>query len=262
MSGRWGRPLVRLDACESTNDLARLLAASGLPEGATVVARTQTRGRGRQGRVWISPEGGLWASLLLRPAVGAGWGRLALAIAVAVAETIEQAAAVRADIRWPNDVLVAGRKVAGVLLEGVPDAIIAGLGINANVAAEQFPAEVRDRAGSLHALTGRAIPLHPLLDTLLDRCGHWYTVWGNATDAAVREILEAWSDRDAVRGQRVVVHGVSGDLEGIAEGIDGEGALRLRTPEGTVRAIMAGDLVPVAFAQVSGETGRSTPSGV
>lgn len=250
----WGQPIVRVEVCESTNDLARLLAAAGLPDGTVVVAQTQARGRGRQGRSWTSPEGGLWCSLVLRPGAHAGGGRLSLAIAVAAAEAIEQATGVSAAIHWPNDVLVAGSKVAGVLLEGLPDAVIAGIGINANVTADQFSVEVRERAGSLHALTGRAIPLQPLLDALLERCAFWHALWRNPAEAAAAQILEAWSARDAIRGRRVRVHGATGDLEGIAEGVDGDGALRLRTPEGTVRAIVAADVVP--------GSGRSTPGDV
>ena len=262
MSHRWTGPIIRLDACESTNDLARLLASAGLPGGTVVVARTQARGRGRQGRSWSSPAGGLWASLLLRPGVHAAGGRLSLAIAVAAAEAVERAAAVQAAIHWPNDVLVAGRKVAGVLLEGVPDAVIAGIGINANVAADEFPVEVRDRAASLHALTGRAIPLQPLLDTLIERCAVWHALWLNPAETAAAQILEAWSARDAVRGRHVVVHTPTGDLEGIAEGVDDDGALRLRTPEGTVRGIIAADVVPMTHPRARAQGGRSTPGDV
>ncbi|HET8678909.1 MAG TPA: biotin--[acetyl-CoA-carboxylase] ligase, partial [bacterium] len=136
---RFGTPLVRVGELGSTNDLARVMADAGLPEGTVVVARRQTQGRGRHGHTWASPPGGLWCSLVLRPARDAGWGRLSLAMAVATCEAVDEVAGIRSAIRWPNDVVINGRKVAGILLEGAPNALVVGIGINANVPAEALP---------------------------------------------------------------------------------------------------------------------------
>lgn len=236
---RLGVPVIRVDELESTNDLARVCAAVGVPEGAVVIARRQTRGRGRYGRVWVSPTGGLWCSVLLRPAPRSGWGRLSLAMAVATAEAIDQTADVRSAIRWPNDVLVGGKKVAGVLLEAAADAVVVGIGINANIGAEALPHDLRLTAVSLHDAAGRAIALEPLLDALLARGGYWYGAWAQGGP----EVIAAWTARDATRGRRVVVESRGATVEGIGEGVDDDGALCVRLAGGEVRRVLAGDLI-------------------
>lgn len=249
---RFGIPIVRVGECGSTNDLARILAASGAPEGAVVVADRQTRGRGRQGRAWISPDGGLWCSVLLRPGAAAPRGLLSLAAAVAVAESVEQAApaqaAIRAAIRWPNDVEVAGRKVAGVLLEGSGEAVVAGIGINVDVDLTALPGHVAACAGSLHLIAGRPIGRRVVLDALLAALARWYQAWA----AGGGEVLEAWASRDALRGRRVVVRRPGGVLEGAAEGVDADGALLLRLAGGGAARVVAGDVERVEAARWPG----------
>lgn len=234
----FGRPLVRVAEVGSTSDLARLLAAAGLPEGTVVVAARQTRGRGRFGRTWISPLGGLWCSLLLRPDGDAEWGLLSLAVAVAVAETVDRIAGVRSMIRWPNDVLIDGGKVAGILAEAVSGAAIVGVGINADIDLHGLPDDLRTPAASLAAAAGGPVVLSTLLDILLERCAWWYAAWTRRDPA----VAAAWSARDAIRGTRVNVHGADGMVEGVALGIDTDGALLLRMPGGQTRRIVAGDL--------------------
>ncbi len=233
-----GRPLVRIAEVGSTSDLARLLAAGGLPEGTVVVAAQQTRGRGRFGRTWISPLGGLWCSLLLRPDADAEWGLLSLTAAVAVAETVDRIAGVRSVIRWPNDVLIDGGKVAGILAETVPGAAIVGVGINADIDLDGLPHDLRTPAASLAAATGGPVVLSTLLDVLLERCAWWYAAWTRRDPA----VAAAWSARDATRGTLVHVHGRDGVVEGVAEGIDTDGALLLRARGGGTRRIVAGDV--------------------
>jgi len=233
-----GRPVVRVAEVGSTNDLARLLAAGGVSEGAVVVAARQTRGRGRFGRTWTSPPGGLWCSLLLRPDADAEWGLLSLAVAVAVAETVDRVAGVRSVIRWPNDVLIGTGKVAGILVEAVPGAAILGVGINADIDLHGLPDDLRTPATSLAAAAGRPVVLSTLLDVLLDRCAWWYAAWTRRDPA----VAAGWSARDATRGTLVHVHGPEGMLEGVAEGIDTDGALLLRARGGGTRRIVAGDV--------------------
>lgn len=243
---RFGRPLVRLDEATSTNDLARCLADAGVAEGAVVVAARQTRGRGRLGRPWASPPGGLWCSVLLRPGGGPP-GLLSLAVGVAAAEAVE-AAGVPAALRWPNDVLVAGRKVAGVLLEAAGAAVVAGVGINVRVALEALPAEAAAGATSLHLHTRDVAP-EAVLASLLGRLEHWYGQW--TRDPAA--VVAAWSVRDALRGRPVRAAGAE-PVEGTAEGITADGALVVRGPDGRPRTVVAGD--------VSLAAGRSAPHGV
>ncbi len=233
--------MIRVDELGSTNDLARLLATAGLPEGAVVVARRQTHGRGRYGRTWASPPGGLWCSIMLRPTLRAGRGLLSLAASVAVAEAIDAAAGVQSAIRWPNDVMVAGKKVAGVLLEGAGDAVIVGIGINANVGVDALPQDLRATAVSLHAIAARPIGLESLLEGLLVRAGYWYDAWGRGGP----EVIDAWTARDLTRGVRIVVDSQGETVEGVADGADPDGALRVRLVSGEVRRVLAGDLATI-----------------
>jgi BirA family biotin operon repressor/biotin-[acetyl-CoA-carboxylase] ligase len=241
---RFGQPLVWIDEAESTNDVARSLADAGVSEGAVVVARRQTRGRGRRSRAWVSPPGGLWVTLLLRPAGSSGWGRLMLAVAVAAAEAVEACAGIRVGIRWPNDLVVGGRKVGGVLAEAGGGAVLVGVGINANVPLEALPADLADRATSLHLVCGCTQEIAGLLRCLLSRLEAWYDVWLAGGAGAV----EAFNLRDAIRGTRVVVGEGDAAVEGVADGVDEDGALRVRQPGGAVSRVVAGDLVPVPDA--------------
>ncbi len=235
---RLGRPIVRLGEVGSTNDVAGLLAAAGVAEGALVVADRQSAGRGRLGRPWVSPHGGLWCSVLLRPARGPSRGLLSLAVGVAVAEAAEAACDVRAGLKWPNDVLVEGRKVAGVLLEAAGGAVIVGVGVNVIIPAGALRADIGPAATSLHLASGRPVDRDRVLAALLDRLTAWYEAWG----AGGGQVLEAWRRRDVTAGRRAVVSMPGETLEGVAEGIDGDGALRLRLSTGEVRRVMAADV--------------------
>lgn len=240
-AARLGRPLVWVGEVGSTNDLARLLVAAGCPEGAVVVAARQERGRGRQGRVWVSPPGGLWCSILLYPSVDQPSGLLSMAVAVAVAQTVEQFVPVPAGIQWPNDVLIAGRKVAGILIEATGPALVVGIGINVGIELRVLPPEVAARAGSLHLFAGRPIEGRAVLDVLLDRLADWYGAWA----AGGQAVCDAWGFRDLLRGKPVKVLQPGVGIEGVADGIDHEGALRIRTAAGDLRRVVAGDVTCV-----------------
>jgi BirA family biotin operon repressor/biotin-[acetyl-CoA-carboxylase] ligase len=246
--GQLGYPIIRLGEVGSTNDVARLLAESRAAEGAVVVAEIQAHGRGRLGRTWVSPPGGLWCSVLLRPPEPTGWGLLSLAVGVAVAEASEAVAPIRLGIRWPNDIMFGERKVGGVLIEGVGLALVAGIGLNVNVVRESMPEEIAARATSLHLAAGRAVDRQALLRALLLRLAYWYGRW-TAGDAAVRE---AWTSRDVTRGTRVAVEGPGPAVSGTAEGVDADGALLVRIAGGEIRRVVAGDLIPAGPAARDG----------
>lgn len=218
-----GSPHLHLRTVDSTNSRARDLAAAGAPHGTLVTATEQSAGRGRQGRSWVAPAGqALLLSLVLRR-----WTRLLpLAAGVAVAEE----AGAGAMVKWPNDVLVQGRKVAGILVEGRPQAgwMVLGIGLNVAVSPEDFPPELRDTATGL----GRtAAEVEPTLVGLLGRLGHWL---GPADD----QVLEALRTRDALAGREVRW----GEGEGRAEGIDADGSLLVRTAAGEQQALRAGEV--------------------
>lgn len=221
-----GTPRVHHRVTDSTNERAKELADAGAPHGTLVTAGEQEAGRGRQGRVWTAPPGSaVLMSLILRD-LDERHALVPLAAAVAVCEACES---VSPRVKWPNDVWIDGRKVAGILIEGRPQEGWAVLGIGVNVTTEAFPAELADIATSLRLAGYESSPAAVLADLIaaLDR-------WIGAPPEAV---LDAWRSRDALKGERVRWS----DGDGIADGIDDSGALRVRTGDGLV-ALDAGEV--------------------
>lgn len=239
--------LRTFDVLDSTNEEAWRLADAGAPEGVAVLAKSQTAGRGRRGRSWESPEGNLFLSLLLRPAVPpAEAAKLSFLAAVALGETIELAApglTGRVRCKWPNDVLVDGAKVSGVLLEsrtrpdGALDWVIAGIGANLvhKPIHTLYPATALADHGDIHNPVDFA-------GWLLARFGYWYARW--KTDGFV-PVREAWLKRAHGLGQQIVVRLPEGELHGRFAALDDSGALLLELPDGRRQAITAGDVFPV-----------------
>ncbi|HET7760256.1 MAG TPA: biotin--[acetyl-CoA-carboxylase] ligase [Gaiellaceae bacterium] len=178
LRGRLGRPYEHVDATPST----QLLLAADAPEGALVAADEQTEGRGRLGRRWLAPHGtSLLCSLQLRPDVpGERLPELTGVAARAVAETVAAAAGVEPELKFPNDVLVRGRKLAGVLAEAREGRVVLGIGINVNVREAELPGEVDTPATSLLVETGRELDRAELLVELLDRLERRYDAWLSA----------------------------------------------------------------------------------
>lgn len=226
-----GTPRLHLRQTDSTNERARQLAASGAPHGTLVTAGEQFAGRGRQGRTWSAPAGrALLCSLVLRDPPRL----LPLAGGVAVAEV----ASTEAMIKWPNDVLIGGRKVAGILVEGRPQERWAVLGIGLNVAVDvrQLPPELRGTAASL----GRSpADVEPTLERLL-------LALERRLAEEPRSLLEAWRARDALRGRPITWGG--GAESGRAQGIDGNGRLVVALAAGGQATLEAGEvhLEPIA----------------
>ena len=220
--GRFGTPRAHFRLTDSTNARARELAGRGAPHGTVVTATEQSAGRGRQGRTWSAPAGrALLCSMVIRDPPRL----LPLAAGVAVAEVVGPAA----QIKWPNDVLLDGRKVAGILVESRPQErwAVVGIGINVAVAPGSLPPEVRDRAGTL-GLDPSAI--EPTLAALLLELERW-------VDAGAEPLLEAVRARDALLGRPVRWGGGSG----VGAGIDGDGRLVVQTDAGQV-ALDAGEV--------------------
>jgi BirA family biotin operon repressor/biotin-[acetyl-CoA-carboxylase] ligase len=218
-----GTPRLHLRATTSTNDRARELAAAGAPHGTLVTAAAQSAGRGRQGRTWSAPPGrALLMSLVLRdpPAL------LPLAAAVAVAD----AAGPQATIKWPNDVLLDGRKLAGILAEGRPQEGWAVLGVGLNVAVRpgDLPAELRDAAASLGLEPADVEAVLARVLAALERA--------LALDPGA--LLDAWRDRDALLGREITWSAGRGR----AAGIDGAGRLVVELPGGGRTALDAGEV--------------------
>jgi BirA family transcriptional regulator, biotin operon repressor / biotin---[acetyl-CoA-carboxylase] ligase len=221
-----GTPRVHWRRTDSTNERARALAEAGAPHGTVVTADEQRAGRGRQGREWASPPGSaVLMSLLLRD-LDERHALLPLAAAVAVCEACEETGP---RVKWPNDVWIDRKKVAGILIEGRPREGWAVLGIGVNITTEAFPAELAEIATSLR-LSGYETTPATVLAELLAALGQWI---GAPPDA----VLAAWRSRDALKGERV--RWSAG--EGIADGIDDSGALRVQTEDGPT-ALDAGEV--------------------
>jgi BirA family biotin operon repressor/biotin-[acetyl-CoA-carboxylase] ligase len=217
----FGEPRIHEDECEST----QLLLDPSLPEGAVATTHHQTGGRGRLGRVWEDAPGrSLLCSVLLKPPADRRAAELTLVGALAVAETVQHALGRTARIKWPNDVLVDGRKVSGGLAELRDGSVILGLGVNVNQSEDELPAGARLPATSLRALDGREHDVEELLGDLLHALDGIYGTWRTAGLAALHPRI---ADRDALRGKRVAV----GDVSGVARGIAPDGRLEL---EGSV----------------------------
>ena len=213
-----GTPRVHWRLTDSTNERAKELADAGALHGTLVTADEQSAGRGRQGRAWTAPPGSaVLMSLVLRE-LDERHALLPLAAAVAVCEALP----VDAAIKWPNDVWIGRRKVAGILVEGRPQEGWAALGIGINVSTDSFPAELADIATSLQ-LAGHATTAEAILTELLGALDRWI-------EAPPGAVLEAWRSRDALKGERVRWSGG----EGIADGIDDSGALVVVTDDGPV----------------------------
>jgi BirA family biotin operon repressor/biotin-[acetyl-CoA-carboxylase] ligase len=254
--GRLGSHVLFLSITGSTNDVASKLAISGDYEGAVVLAEAQTAGRGRRGHAWLSPPGsGLYVSVVLTP----GRARteddrattlVTLAAGVALAEAVEAATALRVDLKWPNDLYVARRKLAGILAEGIStppesrskgiDAVILGYGINVGPMA--FPPELASRATSLELELGRQVDRAELFaETLAALARRYEDLLAGRFDA----ILDAWRSRaPAAHGSRVTfITGSTpaGIQTGVTAGIDDRGALLVRVGDHLER-IVAGEV--------------------
>lgn len=230
------RLLIR-ETAASTNDEIRTLAQAGAPGGLVLLALTQTAGRGRRGAAWFSAAGeSLAFSILIRPEEPkALWPRLALATGLAVAEAIESCG-MEAGIKWPNDVWIQQRKVAGILVEAGHDFAVVGIGINVNTRA--FPAEVSDIATSLALESGAELARKQVLSAIIRRFALRHREIGDDFD----EMLESVRQRCVLCGRRVSLITASGPRTGVVEGLARGGELTLRTDTGLENLLQADEI--------------------
>ncbi len=235
---------------DSTNKHARELAENGALEGEIVIAEQQTRGRGRRGRNWISPPFvNLYLSIILRPKLPpAHAAQITLMAAVALADTVAGFAPDPPAIKWPNDILLGGKKLAGILTESSITAervnyVVLGIGINLNFPHALMPDALRQRATSLMECSGKTVSREAFLERLihdLDRC------YGILGEAGFDAIAPQWEARFNFRGKRVRVEMGDETLAGIAKGIDRDGALIVEDAGGQSHRVFAGDVIPIA----------------
>ncbi|MEM3668729.1 MAG: biotin--[acetyl-CoA-carboxylase] ligase [Candidatus Bathyarchaeia archaeon] len=243
---RFGKRIFFSRVVGSTNELAKELAVLGAPEGTVAIAQTQTAGRGRLSRVWFSPEGGLWFSVVLKPKLKAAEAvRLVFVAGLAVADVLRELYGLKVETKWPNDVLVGGRKICGVLAEmstlgeKVNFAVL-GIGVNANFDVRKvFPEELWESATSLMNELGRKVKLEELFRALLERLD---CVYEQFLKEGFNPVLERWKSYAGFLGKQVVVAGETEKLRGLALDVDSEGALVLKLEDGTIRRVFVGDV--------------------
>jgi len=242
---RFGRSILFLREVGSTNDLAKELAGYGAVEGMVVVAETQTAGRGRLGRGWVSPKGGLWFSVVLRPELKPAEAvRLVFVSGLAVAEVLRELYGVRVETKWPNDVLVKGRKVCGILTEmnttgEKVNYVIVGVGVNANFDVKKdFSEDLKTVATSLKNELGKKVKLEELFRALLEKLEN---IYGLFLKEGFAPVLGKWKTYAGFLGCQVEVASGTEKWVGLALDVEDDGALIMRLEDGTVKRVFVGD---------------------
>jgi len=244
---RFGKEVYAFRETSSTSDVASALATGGAQEGTVVVADRQTEGRGRMGRSWESAPGvGIYMSLVLRPRIPPmDVPRITITSAVAASELLKEEVGLEAPIEWPNDIVVNGKKVCGILTEMVAEqdrveSVILGIGLNVNHAEKHLSPELRETATSLYIEGGVKRDRTALLKRLLERLEQLYDM---LQEGRFEGIVARWSANSYTLGRRVRCTADGQPVEGIAESLASDGALVVRTDDGTVRQITCGDVL-------------------
>jgi BirA family biotin operon repressor/biotin-[acetyl-CoA-carboxylase] ligase len=234
LRGRFGKPYLYEPECESTQ---LLLVGSGLPEGAVAATDHQTAGRGRLGRRWEAPPAtAVLASVLLHPPRERHLPELTMVAALAAAEAVEAATELAAQIKWPNDVMLNRRKVAGILAELADGTVVVGIGLNANQTREQLPPRVTTEPASLRVLTGTEYDRAALLGSLLFRFERLYDGWRHG---GLDELYGELGARDFLRGRRVTVDGEAATARQILR----DGRLEVSLDAGGVKTVESGEVL-------------------
>lgn len=245
-----GKEYHHFVSVDSTQDLANSMAEAGFPDGTVVVAERQKKGRGRIGRTWTAPYGGIWLSVILRPKIPPAESTIIpLSAALAVCNAIRKTCDVAATLKWPNDVIIDGRKVAGILLEMSSEAdridyVVVGIGINANVDASKIESAIKDSAGyygatSLIEELGIAVDRRKLLRQLLYELENAYS---SILRGHSNMIIKKWKQLSHMLGKQVTVSQHDSEIKGVATDLDVDGALLIRERGGEIRRIVAGDV--------------------
>jgi BirA family biotin operon repressor/biotin-[acetyl-CoA-carboxylase] ligase len=241
-----GRDIRVFEQTTSTNDVIERLARDGVKEGAVVFAESQTKGRGRLGRSWTSPaRKGLWFSVLLRPELHPQEAtQLTVASATALRRAIQSATGLNPEIKWPNDILVRGRKAAGILTELSAELdkvrhVILGIGVDVNLGTNEFPAELRRTATSLKIEAGETISRPELATAIMRELDYDY---GRVCGNLFADVADEWEAHCTTIGRAVTIQIGGRRVTGRAESLDDNGALLLRTEHGHLERIVGGDV--------------------
>lgn len=241
----FGQKLYVYEQVDSTQAIAHKLAREGAPSGTLVIADQQTAGKGRLGRSWFSPPGtGIWMSLILRPDIPlSSTPQLTLLTAVALAQVFKNYSA-GVGIKWPNDLLINGKKVAGILTELNAETdrinyIIIGIGINVNQESDYFPAELESKATSLRIETGQVMPRNKLIIEIIHQWEKLYLLY---LEQGFEPVKALWESHAVSLGREIIARTLQGNIKGYAEGITPDGVLLLRDEQGDLHKIYSADI--------------------
>ncbi|MCF8068216.1 MAG: biotin--[acetyl-CoA-carboxylase] ligase [Desulfobacterales bacterium] len=240
------KEIICLDKTDSTNTRAKDLAANGAGEGTIVLAEEQGAGRGRKGRKWFSPPGdSIYASLILRPAISPGEAPvITLLTAVVAAETLLSMTDLNPRIKWPNDILINGKKISGILTEistdmDAVDFVVVGIGLNVNTPLSSFPDEIKDIATSILAETGEHLSRTDIIREFLKQYEHFYSIF---TKEGFGPIIKRWKELADIIGKRISVDMISKKHIGTVIDVDNTGVLIMEDDEGRDQRIISGDV--------------------
>lgn len=240
------KSIVCLRETDATNIRAKDLAGSGAPEGTVVIAETQTMGRGRKGRTWFSPyRDGVYVSIILRPEISPSAApRMTLMAAVAVAEALDSLVQLKVRIKWPNDILVNGRKLAGILTEismemDEVEYMVVGLGLNVNTPAKSFPVDIRGKATSILIETGERSSRVDLIRAYLKCYDKYYEI---LKKSGFEPIMKRWKEFSDIIGRCVAVDVIGKKHVGMVVDIDNDGVLILKDDQSRFHRIFSGDI--------------------
>ena len=238
------RDIVYFKEIDSTNTRAKELADQGAAEGTLVISEKQTNGRGRKGRSWFSPsQEGIYISIILRPIIPPSEApKTTLLTAVAVAETLLSLTRLKVSIKWPNDILVSGKKIAGILTEisaemDAIDYIVVGLGLNVNT--PDFPGDIRDKATSILIETGKHFPRVKIIKEYLKQYEKYYEIFGRI---GFEPIITRWKEFTNIVGRWITVRSTNTEYTGEVHDIDKDGVLILKDSAGKLHSIVSGDV--------------------
>lgn len=243
-----GHEVHYFNKVDSTNNVAKKMAEEGASEGTLIIAESQSQGRGRRGKKWISPEGGVWMTIILRPEIHPSRApQLTLVTGVAVAETLKKECSLDVGIKWPNDILIGEKKVCGILTEAsshgnTMDYIVVGIGIDLNVDMDLFPPDLREGATSLKAELEKEIQSAELVQKFLV---NFENIYNDFKDGKFPEILKKWRRFSTTIGTHVEVRKRGQTVKGEAVGINKDGVLILELEDGSLVKVMAGECVHV-----------------
>lgn len=242
----FGQNLHLFETVESTQNVARAAAEEGAAEGTVFLAEQQLSGRGRMGRGWVSPRGkGIWMSMVLRPTVPIHFApQLTLLTAVALCRSLKRITALPIGIKWPNDLLIEGKKISGILLESAAEDerlryVIAGIGISVNLEESDYPAELLEKAASLRIISGQKWTREQIIADFLKE---WEQLYFLYHEQGFSPIVTLWEALSVSLGKPARLITPQGDIIGVPIGLDESGAIRIEFADGSVRPVFSAEM--------------------